>query len=254
MALLHRVLGAVSRRLDRPELLAAVDPVARQAGNDAIAINAVLASTLREGSVYVDVGTNRGQVLGEAVRIAPHARHIAFEPIPSLAEVVATRFPSVDCRRLALAGKPEVTQFCYFRKLDGWSGLRRSPEISDERGAPELIEVTVSTLDAELSGLTPSVIKIDVEGAELAVLEGGSSLLKATRPTLILEHVPQAGELYGASSEDLWDLLDGLAYTVYAITGEGPFSRAAFASERTVVNWLAVPAAQPHQSAQATSS
>lgn len=254
MALLHRAVGAVSRRLDRPELLAAVDPVARQADNDAIAINAVLASSLREGSVYVDVGTNRGQVLGEAVRIAPHARHIAFEPIPTLAEIVRTRFPSVDCRPLALAGEPEVTQFCYFRKLDGWSGLRRSPEITDERGAPEFIEVTVSTLDAELSDMVPTVIKIDVEGAELAVLEGGSSMLQAARPILIIEHVPQAGELYGASSEDLWDLLDSLAYTVYAITGEGPFTRASFAAEQTVVNWLTVPAARPHQSAQATSS
>jgi FkbM family methyltransferase len=254
MTVLHRALGAVSRRLGRPELLAAVDPVARQAGNDAIAINAVLASTLRKGSLYVDVGTNRGQVLGEAVRIAPAARHIAFEPIPNLAEIVATRFPSVDCRRMALGGRPEVTQFCHFRKLDGWSGLRRSPEISDERGAPEFIEVTVSTLDAELSGLVPSVIKIDVEGAELAVLEGGSSLLSETGPTLIVEHVPRAGELYGASSEDLWDLLDGLAYTLYAITGEGPFSRAGFAAERTVVNWLAVSTAGALESAQATSS
>jgi FkbM family methyltransferase len=254
MALLHRAVGAVSRRLDRPELLAAIDRVARQAGNDAIAINAVLASTLREGSLYVDVGTNRGQVLAEAVRIAPHARHIAFEPIPSLAEIVRSRFPSVDCRRLALGAEPEVTQFCHFRKLDGWSGLRRSPEISDERGAPEFIEVTVSTLDAELAGLVPSVIKIDVEGAELAVLEGGSSLLGETRPTLIIEHVPEAGELYGATSEALWDMLDRLGYTVFAITGEGPFSRGAFAAEHAVVNWLAVPVAEALQAAQAISS
>ena len=58
----------------------------------------------------------------------------------------------------------------------------------------------VSTLDAELADLAPSVVKVDVEGAELAVLEGGRGLLQDTRPLLIVEHVAEATALYGASS------------------------------------------------------
>lgn len=239
MTLTKRAIGAASRRLGRPELLAAVDRGVLQAQREAIGTTAVLASTLGRDAVYVDVGTNRGQVLREAVRIAPGGPHIAFEPIPQLAAEVRDAFPSVDCRELALGANAEVAQFCHFRALDGWSGLQRSPEISDERGQPEFISVRVSTLDAELGGVEPTVIKIDVEGAELAVLEGGRAVLAGARPMLIFEHVSDAAALYGASSAELWDLLSDSDYEIFTVTGDGPFTRAGFGEARGIVNWLA---------------
>ncbi len=211
------------------------------AQREAIGISAVLACTLRSDGTYADIGANRGQVLREAVRVAPRGRHIAFEPIPALAAGIARAFPEVDCRQKALGARAEVAEFCHFTQLDGWSGLRRCPDISDERGRPEYITVEVSTLDAELVSLTPDVIKIDVEGAELAVLQGGSSLLSRVRPVVMFEHVAQASALYGAGSEDLWDLLTELGYEIFAVTGDGPFTRSAFAASTGVVNWLAAP-------------
>lgn len=246
MAFTRRALGAASRRLGRPELLSAFYPAARQAEHDAIGISAILAGTLRGDSTYVDVGTNRGQVLAEAVRIAPRGRHIAFEPIPSLAEEVSAAFPQVECRPLALGASPEVAQFCHFRKLDGWSGLRRNAEISDEQGQPQYIDVRVSTLDAELDAVSPAVVKIDVEGAELGVLEGARALLARARPVLIFEHVPRAAETYGATPEAIWELLAELGYVVFSVTGEGPYGRSAFARASTAVNWLATPSNAAH--------
>jgi FkbM family methyltransferase len=239
--LTRRLLGAASRRLGRPELLAAAYPGARQALREEIAIGAILASVLRSDATYVDVGANRGQILREAVRVAPRGRHLAFEPIPSVAADLARAFPGVDCRQMALGARPDTAQFCHFRNLQGWSGLRRSPEISDERGDPEYITVTVSTLDAEIGELTPAIVKIDVEGAELGVLEGAAALLARARPLLIFEHVASAAELYGASSGSLWDLLAGLGYEILSVTGEGPMARDAFAASTGVVNWLARP-------------
>jgi FkbM family methyltransferase len=236
-----RVVGAVSRRLGRPELMATLYAGARQEQRDTIAISAVLAATLPREGTYVDVGTNRGQVLGEAVRIAARGRHIAFEPLPHLAAEVKRAFPAVDCRPVALGNRSEVARFCHFTALDGWSGLRRSAQVSDRQGKPEYINVQVSTLDLELTGIQPDVIKIDVEGAELAVLEGGYSLLGEARPIVIFEHVAQAAALYEAQPQDVWDLLGGLGYDIFSITGEGPFSRASFARETTGVNWLARP-------------
>ncbi len=240
---IRRALAAVSRRLDRPELLAAFYPGARAELREQIALRAVLAATLSTDSSYVDVGTNRGQVLAEAVRLAPGGRHLAFEPIPELAAAVESSFPQVECRRKALSSAPGRAEFCHFRELDGWSGLRRNPEISDELGRPEYIDVEVSTLDAELEGLAPRVVKIDVEGAETQVLEGGRGLLARVRPLVVFEHVAAAASLYGSASGTLWDVLDALGYRVFAIAGEGPFTRADFVSSRGVINWLAVPAA-----------
>jgi FkbM family methyltransferase len=240
----RRAVGAASRRLERPELLAAFYPRAAQALREEIAIGAILAGVLRSDTTFVDVGTNRGQILCEAVRLAPAAQHVAFEPIPSLAEEVARSFPSVDCRRLALGASAGVAEFCHFTSLDGWSGLRRSPEISDERGRPRYIEVQVSTLDAELAERRPGVIKIDVEGAELDVLRGAQAVLSGARPIVLFEHVAAAARLYGSQSGALWDLLAELGYRVFAVTGEGPIARAAFSESADVVNWLATPVLQ----------
>jgi FkbM family methyltransferase len=238
-----RAVGAASRRLGRPELLAAVDAGARQAQREEVGINAVLASGLRGHGTYVDIGTNRGQVLREAVRIAPRGRHVAFEPIPALAADVARAFPDVDCRRKALGARLESAEFCYYRELDGWSGLRRRPEISDSRGKPELITVEVSTLDIELAGIVPSVIKIDVEGAENAVLEGARAVLSQTRPLVIFEHVYEAAALYGTQPGAPWDILTELGYEIFSVTGDGPFGRSDFVEGGAVVNWLATPVA-----------
>jgi FkbM family methyltransferase len=239
--LYKRAIGALSRRLDRPELLSVVDAGARQAAREEIAIRAILASSLPSEGVYFDVGANRGQILREALRVAPRARHVAFEPIPSLAAELARTFPDVDCRALALAARQEVTQFCYFQRLDGWSGLRRHPSISDDQGAPQYIDVHVSTLDIEAAELTPSIVKIDVEGAELAVLEGGRSLLARARPLIIFEHVADTASLYGDEPGAAWDLLTDLGYRIFSVTGDGPFTRAKFVSSTEVVNWLATP-------------
>ena len=238
-----RAVGAASRRLGRPELLAAVDARARQAQHEEIGIKAVLAGALRGSGTYVDIGTNRGQVLREAVRIAPSGRHVAFEPIPALAAEVARTFPEVDCRQKALGSRIESAEFCHFRELDGWSGLRRSPEISDARGRPEFITVEVSTLDVELDGIAPRVVKIDVEGAEQAVLEGGRAVLTRERPLVIFEHVYEAAALYGSARGAPWDILSELGYEVYSITGDGPYGREAFIEGGAIVNWLAVPVA-----------
>jgi FkbM family methyltransferase len=237
----RRTLAAISRRLKRPELLAAFYPETRQALHEELAITAILASALGSDGTYVDVGANRGQILRDAVRVAPRGRHLAFEPIPAVAGELARAYPNVDCRQLALGARPDVAQFCHFRKLEGWSGLRRSPRISDERGDPEYISVTVSTLDAEIGDRVPGVVKIDVEGAELDVFEGARAMLAAAKPLVIFEHVAAAAALYGFPSEALWELLGELRYETFSVTGDGPFTRDAFAQNTTVVNWLARP-------------
>ena len=240
---LRRATGALSRRLDRPELLATVYAGPRRELHEEIAIRAVLGASLAGQATYVDVGTNRGQVLGEAVRAAPQGKHIAFEPIPELAAQVNAAFPTVDCREMAIGAQAASAEFCHFKSLDGWSGLRRSPEISDERGDPEYLNVAVSTLDAQLEGIEPRVVKIDVEGAELDVLQGARTILGQARPLVIFEHVASASALYGAAPEAPYDLLVELGYEVLPITGGPPATRAEFAREAEIVNWLARPLA-----------
>lgn len=237
-----RLIGGVSRRLDRPELLAAVNRDAARDLGDERAMAAVLAATLRSDSVFVDVGTNRGQVLAEAVRLAPHGAHVAFEPIVGLALEISERFPAVDCRNVAVAAEPGRASFCHFRKLDGWSGLQRRTSIDDAQGDPDIIEVDVVTLDGALANSDPEVIKIDVEGAERDVLLGARRLIERARPTVIFEHELESAALFGARPEEIWDYFADLRYRVFSITGGGPVARASFGTPGRTINWLATPA------------
>jgi FkbM family methyltransferase len=240
-SLYKQAIWGAAQRAGKTYLLGAIDAESRQTLREAVAMEAILASSLRSDGTYVDVGTNRGQVLRDAVRIAPRGHHIAFEPIPSLAAGVTREFPSVDCRAIALGARKELTTFCHFTRLDGWSGLRRYPTVSDAKGGPVFIDVEVSTLDAEVAEISPSVIKIDVEGAEQAVLTGSRSVLARARPLVIFEHVLDAAAMYDDAPEAPWDLLTELGYRIFSLTGDGPFTRSMFVEAVGIVNWLATP-------------
>ena len=191
----------------------------------------MLAALLRPDATYVDVGTNRGQLLGEAVRVAPAGRHIAFEPIPELAEEVRRRVPA---RRHAASWRSARSrasaEFCHFKTMDGWSGLRRSPEVSDERGHPEYIQVQLSTLDAELAGVDPRVVKIDVEGAELDVVRGGRAGARAQPAVRDLRARRGRRRAVRVGLRRPVGRFDELGYEIFSITGDGPFARDAFAA------------------------
>ena len=107
-------------RIGRPELLALFDPGARQAQREEIGIRAVLASSLRPDGTYVDIGADRGQVLREAVRVAPGARHVAFEPIPCSPKRLgaSSRRWSAASRRSARKLKHRVLPFPKARRLE----------------------------------------------------------------------------------------------------------------------------------------
>jgi len=70
------------------------------------------------------------------------------------------------------------------------------------------------TLDTYCSDhdLTPEVIKIDVEGAELGVLRGGRETLSRCRPTIFLSVHPRQIALLGEAVDALFDLIESLDY------------------------------------------
>ncbi len=89
---------------------------------------------------------------------------------------------------------------------------------------PELYEATRRrqvTLDGycEAHGLTPEVIKIDVEGGEIAVLEGARETLRRARPTIYLSVHPTELGLLGHGPDALARLIDDLGYACRDVDG-----------------------------------
>jgi hypothetical protein len=82
------------------------------------------------------------------------------------------------------------------------------------------VEVELTTIDAEWKRLgSPriSAIKIDVEGAELDVLEGAGECLKAERPPVLLEWNAENLAAYQRPPERLLDFARTLDWQLFAM-------------------------------------
>jgi FkbM family methyltransferase len=207
-------------------------------------IRLLLAFHLAADSNCVDVGSNDGEILRHIVRAAPEGRHIAFEPVAELAEQLAAEFPQVDVRAVALANEAGEASFAYVRELPAYSGLR-------ERSYPREVQVEsrtvpVARLDEALPpGYVPSLVKIDVEGAEYQVLQGARRTLVAHRPVVVFEHELGGATHYGSTTDQIFRLLcDDAGLRLFDIEGNGPLDLQAYREsfERGEVwNYVALP-------------
>src|SRR5688500_11948666 len=167
---------------------------------DERAMRTVMAAVLPADGVFLDVGANEGNVLAEAVRLAPGGRHVAWEPVPVLAGALRERFPDVEVREAALGEEPGTADFVHVVELSSFSGLRHRPFPGDP--TLEELTVTMERLDAVLDpALRPDLVKVDVEGAELGVFRGARETLARQRPTILFEHQLGAAEYYGTSPD-----------------------------------------------------
>jgi FkbM family methyltransferase len=192
-------------------------------------LGVILAAALRPDSNCIDIGAHGGDVLADMLRLAPHGRHVAFEPLPAMAAALHDRFPGVDVREAALGDEFGPAEFVHVVTRPGWSGFRERPYPGDER--TERITVDVVRLDDALAGdYAPDLIKIDVEGAELGVLRGARATLQAHHPIVVFEHGLGSADHYGTRPEDVFDLFVGIGYRILDLDGQGPYTRSEFAA------------------------
>ena len=166
----------------------------------------------------IDIGAHRGTVLRHIVSASPAGRHFAIEPLPAFAAGLRRRFPKVDVREVALAGEPGQAVFHHVVTNPSYSGLSQRDYPGNGEVLHDLV-VQVERLDDVVPADLPvHFVKVDVEGGELAVLEGGRSLLRRWHPVVVLEH----GWKDGVSddpplTEGLWRELSGAGLGVYRL-------------------------------------
>ena len=187
-----------------------------------------MAWTVPRDGHCIDVGAHAGEILEDLVRVAPDGRHIAYEPLPAFASELQAAFPAVDVRTKALANENGERTFTHVVGNPGWSGFRQRPTPHAEAFVPMTVEV--ERLDDALpDAFRPAFIKIDVEGAELEVLQGALETLKAYRPIVAFEHGAGSADHYGTEPGDVHSLLTRDArLRIYDLAGDGPYSVADF--------------------------
>jgi FkbM family methyltransferase len=185
-----------------------------------------------------------GLVLEAIVHLAPAGKHIAYEPIPELSEHLAKRFPNVDVRRAALYDSAGTASFAHNLDQPSLSGLRQRRDVDAGPGGVRQISVPTERLDDVLDeDYVPTLIKIDVEGAELGVLRGAVETLHRHRPFVLFEHGVGGADLYDARPTEVFDLLDASGLRLFDLDGVGPYSREQFEAtfSEPIWNFLASP-------------
>lgn len=144
-------------------------------------------SLVDRGRAAVDIGAHRGIYAHVLAQCAKHVH--AFEPHPQLFAYLRRTMPAtVSVHPVALSSAAGAVTFRIPRS-GGYLGLGQGTlETLPIYHADTISEIEVrrSTLDQEIKEPV-GFIKIDVEGHELSVLEGGRELLRRDRPALIVE-------------------------------------------------------------------
>jgi FkbM family methyltransferase len=201
--------------------------------------------------VFFDVGASYGL---HSLRLLAHgARVVSFEPNPE-----CHGFFLGCCRANGLS--PEIVPAAVGAEPGtatlaapvGRSYLGSIVPGVDARWGAEVTRSTVPVVSldgfAAGRGLTPDLVKIDVEGGELDVLRGARRVLASARPAVILESWPEPRQRH-----ELLDLLAALGYSVHEVTLAGPGP--ALARERFLgcrrTNFVAQPSRPPGVLAEA---
>ncbi|MCA1703376.1 MAG: FkbM family methyltransferase [Actinobacteria bacterium] len=175
-------------------------------------VQRALVAHLSAGDVFYDVGANLGffSLLG-ARMVGPGGAIHAFEPVAENTAALRRSaqhngFDSITVHELAVADESGPRKLLLlddasWARLDGGKPLK---EPTTERSVDA---VALDDLVADGSAAPPTVVKIDVEGGEVAVLRGMTQILERYRPTLILE-------LHGSQAAPVPELLKAAGYVL----------------------------------------
>jgi FkbM family methyltransferase len=166
-------------------------------GNYESAVWRILHSQLKPGTVLYDVGAHIGLFSLIAARdLGVQGSVFVFEPDPSNLRRIEEH---ASRNRLALGIIPKAAWFTdgrmKFQRACFQSSLNRGAIADDNLAIGESsIEVETVTLDSfGRTHALPSIIKIDVEGSEAAVLRGSEEIFRSAKPVVICEiHHAQA--------------------------------------------------------------
>jgi len=191
---------------------------------------------------FLDVGACHGIFSLVFVNVRPEAAALAVEPSAIAFSILTEnvrlgRLRNVVARQVACgaaAGELRMRQL--------WHHLEAlpAPAASSAGDDDPVVAVPMQSVDELCADLDfqPDLVKVDVEGYELAVLRGARATLGRYRPPLFLELHPQRLRELGGSVEEVVDLLAGLGYGFRSLGG-APLGRRSLAGRESVFRIMA---------------
>jgi FkbM family methyltransferase len=136
----------------------------------------------------IDVGAARGHFTRQCAAVFPDASRLLFEPLRENEAELKALAEELGRARVVIAAAGERPGRRVLNVHDdlGGSSFLLEMEESEVNGIPR--EVPVTTIDAEIAANPmsgPFLIKADVQGAELIVLDGARTTLEQTEAVLL---------------------------------------------------------------------
>lgn len=212
----------------------------------------LLARLMSADAVFFDVGANYGlYALMAATTSGDRAQVYAFEPQPALsrslvASLKFNRLENVVVTRAAVSSISGKLTFFVPRTGSGVGSILR--DYAAQQSETDAVEVAAVTLDdfARTNAISRvDIMKIDVEGAELDVLQGAASFLRNYQPIVWFEVNPPALVAAGREAADLFAAFQRCGYaTFYDVEALDSAALAAIdpsAAVSRLINVVAVP-------------
>lgn len=192
--------------------------LSRVIGHGEPAVERKFLEILRPGDVVFDIGANIGWYSLLAARhVGPAGRVVAFEPDLDNAALVQRNATSNGLTNMTVvpAAVTDQNGWATFLNKGSLEGRldkddddaqrqRRAKRDQRVRGTVPVPMLSLDTWIEQIRQAPPSLIKIDIEGAEIAALRGMTETLRSAQPTLIIE--------LHATREVVLDLLDSFEY------------------------------------------
>jgi len=195
-----------------------------------------LKNTIRPGDVVLDVGAFVGIYAVLAARWSGlQGRVIAFEPTPSSAALARKHlaFNSLGPERVQLveAAVSDRATRATLHQYDAHAmpyvnSLAAAVDTDARAVTSDVAVVTIDEVCRELK-VVPSVIRMDVQGAEIHALRGARETIRAaSRLSVVVEMHPQCWPAFGIREQDARDTLRDLGLIARPLVeGESVFAR-----------------------------
>lgn len=175
-----------------------------------------LIEQLKPGDIAVDIGAHKGGYLYWMKKSVQQGSVYAFEPQVKLYQYLNSVHQNTDrltIENLGLSDQLGEVQFYIPKTATGDSPGARINSLQDTVYDQTTIQTT--TLDAYFleRNIHPRFIKIDVEGHEKQVIQGGLNLLQTAKPSLLMEC--ENRHLTNSTIFDVFRLLTDIGYKGY---------------------------------------
>jgi FkbM family methyltransferase len=182
----------------------------------------VLARLIENSKVYADVGGNVGFFSVLPALMNPNCKIFYFEMDSTIRPLLMRnmKLNELDESRITIInaavgdheGELEYLPHPYsFLAKEGNENI----DVYDLKFRAHVISLDDYFHDR---GVDPDLLKIDIDGAEMAALRGMSRILKGTRPNLLLEVHPTILPKFGSSASEVCSFLHELDYRFFLIS------------------------------------